>query len=109
VHRISRRRFLIGSFWMALHRLWRWTLWQSVTRIAMTFYSAVFAGVCRLHPPGVMCTCLSCSTALRASGIGWRAPSAIGSAFSTFLLRYRGEHGIHAALAACVAVLAAEL
>jgi len=110
VDRISRRRFLIGSFWIAAASTLALTLWNPLPALAMTVLFAVFAGVLSaasnlvyVYLPELF------PTALRASGIGLAsAVSRIGSAFSTFLLPVIvASYGIHAALAACVAVLAA--
>jgi len=110
VDRISRRRFLVGSFWIAAASTLALTLWNPLPALAMTVLFAVFAGVLSaasnlvyVYLPELF------PTALRASGIGLAsAVSRIGSAFSTFLLPVIvASYGIHAALAACVAVLAA--
>jgi len=110
VDRISRRHFLIGSFWIAAASTLVLTVWNPVPAVAMTVLFAVFAGVLSaasnlvyVYLPELF------PTALRASGIGLAsAVSRIGSAFSTFLLPVIvASYGIHAALAACVAVLAA--
>jgi putative MFS transporter len=110
VDRVSRRGFLIGSFWIAAASTLALTLWNPMPAFAMTVLFAVFAGVLSaasnlvyVYLPELF------PTALRASGIGLAsAVSRIGSAFSTFLLPVIvAGYGIHAALAACVAVLAA--
>jgi putative MFS transporter len=110
VDRISRRSFLVGSFWIAAGSTLALTLWNPLPAFAMTALFAVFAGVLSaasnlvyVYLPELF------PTSLRASGIGLAsAVSRIGSAFSTFLLPVIvASYGIHAALAACVAVLAA--
>jgi MFS transporter, putative metabolite transport protein len=110
VDRISRRSFLVGSFWIAAASTLALTLWNPLPAFAMTALFAVFAGVLSaasnlvyVYLPELF------PTSLRASGIGLAsAVSRIGSAFSTFLLPVIvASYGIHAALAACVAVLAA--
>jgi putative MFS transporter len=110
VDRISRRSFLIGSFWIAAGSTLALTLWNPLPALAMMAAFAVFAGVLSaasnlvyVYLPELF------PTALRASGIGLAsAVSRIGSAFSTFLLPVIvASYGIHTALAACVAVLVA--
>jgi putative MFS transporter len=110
VDRISRRSFLIGSFWIAAGSTLVLSLWNPLPALAMTAAFAVFAGVLSaasnlvyVYLPELF------PTALRASGIGLAsAVSRIGSAFSTFLLPVIvASYGIHTALAACVAVLVA--
>jgi putative MFS transporter len=110
VDRISRRSFLIGSFWIASAATCLLTLWDPLPAIAMTLLFAIFAGVLSaasnlvyVYLPELF------PTALRASGIGLAsAVSRVGSAVSTFLLPVVvATYGVHAALGACVAVLAA--
>jgi putative MFS transporter len=110
VDRISRRSFLVGSLWIAGAATFTLTVWDPLPAIAMTLLFAIFAGVLSaasnlvyVYLPELF------PTALRASGIGLAsAVSRIGSAVSTFLLPVVvANYGVHAALAACVAVLAA--
>jgi MFS transporter, putative metabolite transport protein len=110
VDRIPRRSFLVGSFWIAGAATLMLTLWDPLPAIAMTLLFAIFAGVLSaasnlvyVYLPELF------PTTLRASGIGLAsAVSRIGSAVSTFLLPVVvATHGVHAALGACVAVLAA--
>jgi putative MFS transporter len=107
--RLSRRRFLIGSFAVAAATMLLLTLWRTAPAIAVTILFALFAGVLSaasnlvyVYLPELF------PTELRASGIGLSsAVSRIGSAVSTFLLPVVvAEYGIRSALAACVAVLA---
>jgi MFS transporter, putative metabolite transport protein len=107
--RLSRRRFLIGSFAVAAATMLVLTLWRTAPAIAVTILFALFAGVLSaasnlvyVYLPELF------PTELRASGIGLSsAMSRIGSAVSTFLLPVVvAEYGIRSALAACVAVLA---
>jgi putative MFS transporter len=110
VDRVSRRTFLIGSFWAAAAATLLLTVWSPLPVIPMTVLFAVFAGVLSaasnlvyVYLPELF------PTTLRASGIGLAsAVSRIGSAVSTFLLPVVvSVYGVHVALAACVAVLAA--
>ncbi len=107
--RLSRRRFLIGSFAVATATMLTLTVWLTAPAIAVTILFALFAGVLSaasnlvyVYLPELF------PTELRASGIGLSsAVSRIGSAVSTFLLPVVvASYGIHAALGACVAVLA---
>jgi putative MFS transporter len=109
VDRISRRSFLIGSLWIAGAATFTLTLWHPMPAIAMILLFAIFAGVLSaasnlvyVYLPELF------PTALRASGIGLAsAVSRVGSAVSTFLLPVVvATYGVHAALGACVAVLA---
>jgi putative MFS transporter len=109
VDRVSRRAFLIGGFWLAAIATLTLTLWDPLPVVPMTLLFAVFAGVLSaasnlvyVYLPELF------PTTLRASGIGLAsAVSRIGSAVSTFLLPVVvARYGVHAALAACVAVLA---
>jgi putative MFS transporter len=108
--RVARRLFLVGSFWLAASAILVAILWDPMPVIPMTLVFAVFAGVLSaasnlvyVYLPELF------PTALRASGIGLAsAVSRIGSAVSTFLLPVVVANlGVRAALAACVAVLAA--
>jgi MFS transporter, putative metabolite transport protein len=109
VDKVSRRAFLIGSFWLAAAATALLTLWDPLPLIPMTALFAVFAGVLSaasnlvyVYLPELF------PTTLRASGIGLAsAVSRVGSAISTFLLPLVvSVYGVHAALGACVAVLA---
>ena len=110
VDRVSRRSFLVGSLWIAGAATFALTVWDPLPAIAMILLFAIFAGVLSaasnlvyVYLPELF------PTALRASGIGLAsAVSRIGSAVSTFLLPVVvATYGVHAALGACVAVLAA--
>jgi putative MFS transporter len=110
VDQVSRRAFLIGSFWVAAAATLLLTLWNPLPVIPMTVLFAVFAGVLSaasnlvyVYLPELF------PTTLRASGIGLAsAASRIGSAVSTFLLPLIvSVYGVHVALGACVAVLVA--
>lgn len=106
--RLSRRRFLIGSFAVAAATMLLLTVWRAAPAIAIIILFALFAGILSaasnlvyVYLPELF------PTDLRASGIGLSsAVSRIGSAVSTFLLPVVvATYGIHAALGACVAVL----
>ncbi|MGH8202635.1 MAG: MFS transporter [Steroidobacteraceae bacterium] len=106
--RLSRRRFLIGSFAVAAATMLLLTIWRTAPAIAVIILFALFAGILSaasnlvyVYLPELF------PTELRASGIGLSsAVSRIGSAVSTFLLPVVvATYGIHAALGACVAVL----
>jgi len=107
--RLSRRRFLIGSFATAATTMLLLTVWRTAPAVAVTILFALFAGILSaasnlvyVYLPELF------PTELRASGIGLSsAVSRIGSAVSTFLLPIVvATYGIRAALSACVAVLA---
>jgi putative MFS transporter len=107
--RLSRRRFLIGSFAVAAATMLILTLWRTAPGIAVIILFALFAGILSaasnlvyVYLPELF------PTELRASGIGLSsAVSRIGSAVSTFLLPVVvATYGIRSALGACVAVLA---
>jgi putative MFS transporter len=108
VDRLSRRRFLIGSFSIATATMLALCLWIDLPVFAMIILFALFAGVLSaasnlvyVYLPELF------PTDLRASGIGLAvAASRIGSAVSTFLLPVIvAEYGVRAALGACVTVL----
>jgi MFS transporter, putative metabolite transport protein len=109
IDRLSRRRFLTGSFTIAAATMLVLGLWPTMTPTAIIILFATFAGVLSaasnlvyVYLPELF------STDLRASGIGVAiAASRIGSAVSTFLLPVVvAAFGVRAALGACVAVLA---
>ncbi len=109
VDRISRRRFLLGSFGIAATAMLVLCVWNDIPAVAMSILFAVFAGVLSaasnlvyVYLPELF------PTDLRASGIGIAvAASRIGSAVSTFLLPVVvAGYGVRSALGACVAVLA---
>jgi putative MFS transporter len=109
VDRMPRRAFLVGSFTITALAMLLMIVLQEPSRMTIIALFAVFAGVlsaasnlCYVYLPELF------PTHLRASGIGLAiASSRIGSAASTFLLPLVvSSHGVHAALAACVAVLA---
>jgi putative MFS transporter len=108
VDRVSRRTFLIGSFWVVGGATLALTLWSPMPVWAMMLLFAIFAGVLSaasnlvyVYLPELF------PTTLRASGIGLAsAVSRIGSAVSTFLLPLVvANYGVQAALEACAAVL----
>jgi putative MFS transporter len=110
VDRISRRSFLVGSFWLAAVTTLALALWTPIPGWAMILLFAVFAGVLSaasnlvyVYVPELF------PTDLRASGIGVAsAASRTGSALSTFLLPVvMANYGIRVTLGACVAVLIA--
>jgi len=110
VDRVARRRFLIGSFALAATTMMILALWPRLPTDFIILLFAVFAGTLSaasilvyVYLPELF------PTDLRASGIGLAsATSRIGAAISTFLLPLVVSHiGIHAALGACFAVLAA--
>lgn len=108
VDRLSRRRFLVGSFVVAAATMLALTLWRSAPAAAVIILFALLAGVLSaasnlvfVYLPELF------PTDLRASGIGLSsAVSRIGSAMSTFLLPVVvAAYGVRTALGACVAVL----
>jgi MFS transporter, putative metabolite transport protein len=110
VDRISRRSFLVGSFWLAAVTTLALALWTHIPGLAMILLFAVFAGVLSaasnlvyVYVPELF------PTDLRASGIGMAsAASRTGSTVSTFLLPVvMADYGIRVTLGACVAVLVA--
>jgi putative MFS transporter len=109
IDQLPRRTFLIGSFVVAAATMLVLCLWSGIPAALMILFFAVFAGVLSaasnlvyVYLPELF------PTDLRASGIGLAiASSRIGSAISTFLLPVVvAGYGVHAALGACVAVLA---
>ena len=109
VDKLPRRTFLIGSFSVAAATMLVLSLWSGMPPALMIVLFAVFAGVLSaasnlvyVYLPELF------PTDLRASGIGLAiAASRTGSAISTFLLPVVvAGYGVHAALGACVAVLA---
>jgi putative MFS transporter len=109
IDELPRRTFLIGSFAIAAGTMLVLSLWSDMPPVLMVLLFAVFAGVLSaasnlvyVYLPELF------PTDLRASGIGLAiAASRTGSAVSTFLLPIVvAGYGVHAALAACVAVLA---
>jgi putative MFS transporter len=109
VDSISRRQFLIGGFALAAGAMLILTLADSPPAIVTITLFALFAGVLSastnlvyVYLPELF------TTDVRASGIGMAiAASRIGSAISTFLMPLVvANYGVHAALGACVAVLA---
>jgi putative MFS transporter len=110
VDRISRRSFLVGSFWLAAVATLILALWTHIPGLAMVVLFTVFAGVLSaasnlvyVYLPELF------PTDLRASGIGLSsAASRTGSAVSTFLLPVvMADYGVRVTLGACVAVLVA--
>lgn len=108
VDRISRRRFLIGSFAIAATSLMALVAWEDLPPVLIVLLFAILAGVLSaasdlvyVYLPELF------PTDLRASGIGLAiAVSRVGSAVSTFLLPVVvAAFGVRAALAACMVVL----
>lgn len=107
IDRISRRAFLIGTFYLSalgLAVLAYASLGPIGTILAFGFFACVLAAAVNLefvYPPELF------PTHLRASGIGLAvAASRFGSAIGTFLLPIAVQQiGVHAALGVCVAVL----
>ncbi|MFT4065934.1 MFS transporter [Paraburkholderia sp.] len=107
VDRISRRAFLIGTFYLAalgLAVLTYASFGPVGTMLVFGLFACILSAAANLefvYPPELF------PTHLRASGVGLAvASSRFGSAISTFLLPLTVQHvGIHAALGACVAVL----
>ncbi|MGF6838821.1 putative MFS transporter [Paraburkholderia youngii] len=107
VDRLSRRAFLIGTFYLAslaLAVLAYANFGPVGTMIAFGAFACILSAAANLefvYPPELF------PTHLRASGVGLAvASSRFGSAISTFLLPLAVQHvGIHAALGVCVAVL----
>lgn len=109
VDRISRRAFLISGFALAAAAMLILTVADSPPPMVTIALFALFACVLSastnlvyVYLPELF------TTDVRATGIGLAiAASRIGSAISTFLLPLVvAEFGVHAALGACVAVLA---
>ncbi|MDN4569132.1 MFS transporter [Enterobacter hormaechei] len=107
IDKISRRKFLVGSFYLSaigLSVLAFANLGTTGTVMAFGFFACVLAAAVNLefvYPPELF------PTHLRASGIGVAvASSRFGSAFATFLLPVGVQNfGIHVALGFCVIVL----
>ncbi|MGH8385551.1 MAG: MFS transporter [Pseudomonas sp.] len=107
IDRISRRTFLIGTFYLSavgLAALAYGGFGPLGTILTFGFFACVLAAAVNLefvYPPELF------PTHLRASGIGLAvAASRFGSAFATFLLPIAVQQvGIHAALGVCVGVL----
>jgi len=108
VHRLPRRRALIGSFAMAASAMLILSTSSHLGRVAVIGLFALFASVLSaasnlvyVYLPELF------PTQVRASGIGLAiACSRIGSAVSTFLLPIVvAGYGVRAALGACVVVL----
>ncbi|MDR6420557.1 putative MFS transporter [Paraburkholderia phenoliruptrix] len=107
IDRLSRRAFLIGTFYLAALGLavLAFTSFGPVgTMLAFGLFACILSAAANLefvYPPELF------PTHLRASGVGLAvASSRFGSAISTFLLPLAVQHvGIHAALGVCVAVL----
>ncbi|SUA89651.1 MFS transporter [Pandoraea pulmonicola] len=107
IDRISRRTFLLGTFYLAalgLAVLTYGSFGPIGTMLIFGFFACVLSAAANLefvYPPELF------PTHLRASGVGLAvASSRFGSAISTFLLPIAVQQvGIHSALAACVAVL----
>lgn len=108
VDRLSRRRFLIGSFVIAAATMLLLATWVDMPGLLLMALFAIFAGVLSAQSNLVYVYLPELfPTDLRASGIGLAiAVSRIGSAIGTFLLPVVVRHyGVRTALAACVAIL----
>jgi putative MFS transporter len=107
IDRLSRRAFLVGTFYLAalgLAVLAYAGFGPTGTMLAFGLFACVLSAAANLefvYPPELF------PTHLRASGVGLAvASSRFGSAISTFLLPIAVQHvGIHAALGVCMAVL----
>jgi MFS transporter, putative metabolite transport protein len=107
IDRISRRTFLLGTFYLAalgLAVLTYANFGPVATMLVFGLFACILSAAANLefvYPPELF------PTHLRASGVGLAvASSRFGSAISTFLLPIAVQQvGIHAALSACVAVL----
>ncbi|RQR46293.1 MULTISPECIES: MFS transporter [unclassified Burkholderia] len=107
IDRISRRTFLIGTFYLAalgLAVLTYANFGPIGTMLVFGLFACILSAAANLefvYPPELF------PTHLRASGVGLAvASSRFGSAISTFLLPIAVQQaGIHAALSVCVAVL----
>ncbi|BAO90316.1 putative membrane protein [Caballeronia cordobensis] len=107
IDRISRRTFLLGTFYLAalgLAVLTYASFGPIGTMLVFGIFACILSAAANLefvYPPELF------PTHLRASGVGLAvASSRFGSAISTFLLPIAVQQvGIHAALGACVAVL----
>jgi putative MFS transporter len=109
VDRMPRRTFLVGSFAVTAAAMLWLVIATNPTPTTIVVLFVIFAGVLSaasnlvyVYLPELF------PTSLRASGIGLAiAASRVGSAISTFLLPIVvSRYGVHAALGACVAVLA---
>ena len=107
VDRLSRRTFLVGTFYLAalgLAVLTYANFGPIGTMLVFGLFACILSAAANLefvYPPELF------PTHLRASGVGLAvASSRFGSAVSTFLLPLAVQQvGIHAALGVCVAVL----
>ncbi|WP_081054954.1 MFS transporter [Burkholderia diffusa] len=107
IDRISRRTFLIGTFYLAalaLAALTYASFGPIGTMLVFGLFACILSAAANLefvYPPELF------PTHLRASGVGLAvASSRFGSAISTFLLPIAVQQvGIHTALGVCVAVL----
>jgi putative MFS transporter len=110
VDRMPRRVFLLGSFAITLSTMLVLSVWTSIPSLGVVILFGVFAAVLSasqnlayVYLPELF------PTELRASGIGVAiAASRIGAAAGTFLLPVMvASVGVHLALGACAAALAA--
>ncbi|QCP48844.1 MFS transporter [Trinickia violacea] len=107
IDRLSRRTFLLGTFYLAalsLAVLTYASFGPMGTMLVFGLFACILSAAANLefvYPPELF------PTHLRASGVGLAvASSRFGSAISTFLLPIAVQHvGIHTALGVCVAVL----
>jgi putative MFS transporter len=107
VDRLSRRTFLIGTFYLAalsLAVLAYGSFGPIATMLVFGLFACILSAAANLefvYPPELF------PTDLRASGVGLAvASSRFGFAISTFLLPLAVQNvGIHSALGGCVAVL----
>lgn len=108
INRITRRTFLVGSFYITAATLLALALWTNMPPLLVIALFAVFAFV--LAGAGVLefaYTPELFPTELRASGVGFVvAASRLGGAGGTFILPILMEnYGTHAALGGCVVAL----
>lgn len=105
INKISRRAFLVGSFYITALALFTLVVWVGIPSIMIVVLFALFA--CALAAAGVLefaYTPELFPTELRASGVGFVvAASRLGGAGGTFLLPYLMEDfGTRSALLCCV-------
>lgn len=108
IDKISRRAYLLSTFYIAAAILLVMTVWQGMPGIVAMGLLAAFSLVLAIsivlefsYPPELF------PTELRASGVGLTvAMSRIGAAGGTFLLPMVNEHfGVYASLGGCIATL----
>lgn len=108
IDKVSRRAYLLGTFYGAAAILTVMTVWQDMPGTIALLFLAGFSLVLAmsivlefLYPPELF------PTELRASGVGLTvAISRFGAAGGTFLLPIINEHfGVYASLGGCIAAL----